>query len=150
MEICWIRSTAWPGDCRISGVGKGTHVGIFMPNCPQFSVAYFGILKAGGTVVNYSPLYSEQELINQVEDTETDMMITLDLEALYPIIQRVTGKSRLKHLVVDSFSNALPFPKNILFKLLKGKMISTIVKDACYVDFQGLLNSKGLPESGGN
>jgi len=129
------------------GVGKGSHVGIFMPNCPQFAVAYFGILKAGGTVVNYSPLYSEQELINQVEETDTDVMITLDLEALYPTIRKVAQKSRLKHLVVDRFSNALPFPKNILFRLLKGGMVAKIIPDGCYVDYQKLLDNDGTPEA---
>ena len=49
------------------GVRKGTKVGLFLPNCPQFVVAYYGILKAGGTVVNFSPLYSEQEILHQVE-----------------------------------------------------------------------------------
>ena len=111
------------------GVGKGSHVGIFMPNCIQFAVAYFGILRAGGTVVNYSPLYSEPELIAQVEDSETDVMITLDLVALYPTIQNVARKSRLKKLVVDSFSGSLPFPKNILFRLFKGRMIAKVEQD---------------------
>ncbi len=125
------------------GVGKGTHIGIFMPNCPQFAVAYFAILKAGGTVVNYSPLYAEHELIAQVEDSETDIMITLDLAALYPTIQAVTEKSRLKHLVVDQFANALPFPKNILFKLFQGSKIAKIVRDEYHVDFRRLMQNDG-------
>lgn len=127
------------------GVKKGSHIGIFMPNCPQFSVAYFGILKAGGTVVNYSPLYSEQELIQQVESSETDIMITLDLEALYPTIHEVAKKSRLKHLVVDEFSNALPFPKNILFKTFKSGMTAKVVQDKYFICYKGLLNNNGIP-----
>ncbi|NOZ43144.1 MAG: long-chain fatty acid--CoA ligase [Alphaproteobacteria bacterium] len=123
------------------GVGKGSHVGIFMPNCPQFAVAYFGILKTGGTVVNYSPLYSERELIAQVEDSETDIMITLDLAVLYPVIHAVTRKSRLKHLVVDAFSTTLPFPKNFLFKWLQGSRISRPVRDQYYVNFRQLLDN---------
>ncbi|PCI49247.1 MAG: dicarboxylate--CoA ligase PimA [Alphaproteobacteria bacterium] len=127
------------------GVGKGVHVGIFLPNCPQFAIAYFGILKAGGTVVNYSPLYVEHELIAQVEDSETDIMITMDLAALYPTIHEVARKSRLKHLVVEHFSNALPFPKNILFRLLKGGMVARIIQDKYHVDYTQLLQNDGLP-----
>ncbi|MBL4612501.1 MAG: long-chain fatty acid--CoA ligase [Emcibacter sp.] len=127
------------------GVGKGCHVGIFMPNCPQFAIAYFGILKAGGTVVNYSPLYSENELIQQVEDSETDIMVTIALEALYPAIHRVAQKSRLKHLVVDQFSSALPFPKNILFKLFKSSLIAKIVPDKYYVDYGQLMDNDASP-----
>ena len=66
------------------GVGKGVNVGLFLPNCPQFVVCYYGILKAGGTVVNYSPLYSEPELEYQIEDSHTDIMVTLNVEALIP------------------------------------------------------------------
>ncbi len=123
------------------GVGKGSHVGIFMPNCPQFSVAYFGILLAGGTVVNFSPLYSEHELIQQVEDSETDVMITLDMELIYPTIQEVTKKSRLKHLVVDQFSNAMPTVTGILFKLLKSRSIAKVVRDEYFVDYSRLLDN---------
>ena len=37
-----------------------------MPNCPTFIVYYFATLKAGGTVVNYNPLYTLEELAFQV------------------------------------------------------------------------------------
>ena len=44
------------------GVTKGTKVGLFLPNCPTYIVYYFATLKAGGTVVNYNPLYTLEEL----------------------------------------------------------------------------------------
>ena len=44
--------------CRSSGSSKGTKVGLFLPNRPTFIIYYFAILKAGGTVVNYNPLYT--------------------------------------------------------------------------------------------
>ncbi|MCK5424874.1 MAG: long-chain fatty acid--CoA ligase [Emcibacter sp.] len=127
------------------GVGKGVHVGIFLPNCPQFAIAYFGILKAGGTVVNYSPLYSVPELIAQVEDSETDIMVTMGLKELYDTIHEVVEKSRLKHLVVEDYGNALPLPKKILFKLLKSSVIADLVDDEYHVNYTSLLNNDGLP-----
>ncbi len=128
------------------GVGKGSHVGIFLPNCPQFAISYFGILKAGATVVNYSPLYSENELIAQVEDSETDVMITMDLNELYNTIHEVAKKSRLKHLVVEKYSHTLPFPKNLLFNLLyKSSKIAAVVEDRYYVDYSKLLDNNGQP-----
>ncbi|MFC7049159.1 long-chain-fatty-acid--CoA ligase [Emcibacter nanhaiensis] len=121
------------------GVKKGIHVGIFMPNCPQFVITYFAILKAGGTVVNYSPLYSVPELMKQVEDSETDVMVTLNLAALYPQIRKVAEQSRLKKLVVSGFDWGLPFPKNILFRLFKKSMVAPVVKDEYHVDFADLV-----------
>ena len=106
------------------GVGKGTRVGLFLPNCPQFIVAYYGILKAGGTVVNYSPLYAENQLRHQVEDSGTSMMVTLDLEALYPKVAPLVGTTTLQHLIVGTLQEALPWPQRWLFPLARGKEIA--------------------------
>jgi len=125
------------------GVKKGVKVGLFFPNCPQFIIAFFAVSKAGGTVVNYSPLYSESELLFQVENSETDIMVTLDLDALYSRIRSVSEKSRIKKLIVSSFSTILPFPKNILFKLFKSSAIAKVVKDDLHVDFEELCDNDG-------
>ena len=50
------------------GVRKGTKVGLFLPNSPTFIVYFFAVLKAGGTIVNYNPLYTVSELTYQVKD----------------------------------------------------------------------------------
>ena len=125
------------------GVSKGIKVGLFLPNCPQFVIAYFGILKAGGTVVNYSPLYSDAEIIRQVEDSHTDIMVTLNLKALYPKIAFVLENSRLRQIVVGTLPDVLPFPKNILFPLAKAKEISKTRTDDNHTSFRELLNNNG-------
>ena len=125
------------------GVEKGTKVGLFLPNCPQFVICYYAILKAGGTVVNYSPLYSEPELLQQIEDSQTDIMVTLNLTALYPKAQAVLEQSRLKLLVVGTMSEVLPFPKNWLFPLVKRHDIVRAPNDASHVPFEELLNNEG-------
>ena len=106
------------------GVKKGVKVGLFLPNCPQFVIAYYGVLKAGGTVVNYSPLYSEPELKHQIDDSGTTMMVTLDLVALYPKMKAMLAQTKLEKLFVSTLSWALPFPKSLLFPLVKGKEIA--------------------------
>ena len=64
------------------GVKPGDKVALMLPNTPHFVICYYAILKAGGTVVNYSPLYSEPELKHQIEDSDTDIMVTLGLQLL--------------------------------------------------------------------
>ena len=125
------------------GVEKGTKVGLFLPNCPQFVICYYAILKAGGTVVNYSPLYSEPELLQQIEDSQTDIMVTLNLTAIYPKAQAMLEQSRLKLLVVGTMSEVLPFPKNWLFPLVKRRDIVRAPNDASHVPFEELLNNEG-------
>ncbi|MBM3518525.1 MAG: long-chain fatty acid--CoA ligase, partial [Alphaproteobacteria bacterium] len=125
------------------GVGKGIKVGLFLPNCPQFIVAYYGILKAGGTVVNYSPLYSEPELLQQVEDSQTDVMVTLDLKLLYPKMAAILRKSRLKTLVVGSLSEVLPFPKSLLYPIAKRRDLVSVPNDSAHLSFRELMHNDG-------
>lgn len=125
------------------GVTKGVKVGMFLPNCPQFIVAYHGVLKAGGTVVNFSPLYSEEQLLHQIEDSHTDIMVTLHLKALYPKMELMLRESRLQKLVVGTLSEVLPFPKNLLFPVFKRGEIAKVPNDAKHVSFQELMNNEG-------
>src|SRR3546814_12402011 len=66
------------------GLGKGSRVGLFLPNVPHYVAAYYGALAAGATVVNFSPLYTVAELEAQVEDSGTDTLFTLSAAALPP------------------------------------------------------------------
>lgn len=108
------------------GVKKDDKVGLFLPNCPLFPIAYYGALKIGATVVNYNPLYAKSELAHQIEDSETEIMVTLDLALLYDKMDEALTDTRLKRLVVGKFTDMLAFPKNILFPLVKGKDMAKI------------------------
>ena len=92
------------------GVGPGVKVGLYLPNTPHYPIAFFGVLKAGGVVVNYSPLDTVKALELKIEDSETDVMLTLDLPQLLPQMQAMMGKTRLKHLVVGQVAEPVPFP----------------------------------------
>ncbi len=125
------------------GVVKGTKVGLFLPNCPQFIVCYYGVLKAGGTVVNYSPLYSEPELKHQIEDSDTDIMVTLGLKVLYPKMKSLLGQTRLKTLVIGNIQEALPFPKNWLYPHLRKQDIAAVAWDDKHIRYSDLISNDG-------
>ncbi len=110
------------------GYRKGDRVGLFLPNCPYFVVAYYAVMKIGATVVNFNPLYAERELAHQIEDSEVDIMITLDLEMLYDKMDKMLSSTRLNRIVVCKFTDILSFPKNILFSLLKFKDLAKVEK----------------------
>ena len=63
------------------GFKRGDRVGLFLPNCPFYIVAYFALLKTGATVVNFNPLYTEEEITHQAKDAGIRAMVTLDLAA---------------------------------------------------------------------
>jgi len=125
------------------GVTKGTKVGIFLPNCPLFVVAYYALMRCGATVVNYNPLYAKEELANMIEDSETDVIITADLEMLYGKMAKMLHDTRLEKLVVASFVDMLPFPKSLLFKLFKGKELANVEKTRRIFSYEDLVDNDG-------
>ena len=128
------------------GVGPGVHVGLYLPNCPHYLIAFFAILKAGGTVVNYSPLDAERELEHKIEDSRTDIIVTLDLATLYPRIADMLDKTRLRKLIIGNLPEALPFPKSIFFPLAKRKEIAKIPHDNKHIPFSKLLAPSDPPD----
>ena len=125
------------------GVKKGVKVGLFLPNCPYSVVCFFAILRAGGTVVNYNPLYVTREVEQQVEDSETDIMITLDLILLLPKLEPLLKTTRLKAIVVAKLADCLPFPKNLLYPWVKRRDIAKIPAEPSFVPFDSLINNDG-------
>ena len=59
------------------GVKPGDRVGLMLPNIPQFVLAYYAILKAGGVVVAVNPAYKQRELSYQITDAEVEVLIGL-------------------------------------------------------------------------
>lgn len=103
------------------GVKKGMKIGLFLPNCPTFIVYYYAILKAGGIVVNFNPLYSLEELTFQARDSDTEMMVTLDLKLLFDKVEALLQAKVVREAIVCSFTGLLPGTKAALFKLFKAK-----------------------------
>lgn len=126
------------------GIGKGSRVGLFMPNCPYYLFFYFGILKAGATIVNFNPLYVEGELESQIKDSKTEYMVTLDLTFLCEKLRGFTNASLLKKVVICRLGSMLPFPKNILFALFKQKEIAKIQYTESTILFDRLIENDGL------
>ena len=101
------------------GVKKGDRVGIFMPNVPQFIMAYFGILKAGGVVVAVNPTYPPDEVMTPVNDANIEIMFTLT--RFYSVLTKVRERSKLKKIIVSNIKEALPPVTRLLFTLAKEK-----------------------------
>ena len=101
------------------GVKKGTRVAMLLPNTPFYVIAYYAILKIGGTVVNCNPLYTIGELTHIVGSSGAELMITLDLKQIFDKAEKLVADGRVKRLVVCNFPEALPGPKKLLYKLAK-------------------------------
>ena len=128
------------------GVKPGVHVGLFLPNSPHYAIAFFGVLRAGGVVVNYSPLDAEKVLEHKIADSETDILVTLDLAALYPQMSGLLGKTRVKHLVIGDLAEFSGHPQGMRAHLSANKQLAEVVPDPRHVSFAGLLDNDGKPQ----
>lgn len=125
------------------GVKKGDRVGIFLPNVPHYLAAYYGAMKIGATVVNFSPLYTVDELAHQVEDSGTKILFTLSAKALLPTALDVLDNSSLEKLIVGTVVEALPLAKSLMFRVFKGGESVDIPKRRDVIPFSELVDNKG-------
>ncbi len=125
------------------GYGPGDRIGLFLPNAPHYLAAYYGILKLGATVVNFSPLYTVAELAHQVADSGTRVLFTLSASALLPTALKVLETSQLERLVVGSIAGALPPSKSFLYRLFKRKEVTPRPHDPRILSFSRLIANDG-------
>jgi long-chain acyl-CoA synthetase len=125
------------------GYGAGDRIGLFLPNVPHYLAAYFGVLKLGATVVNFSPLYTVEELSHQVEDSGTRALFTLSASALLPTALQVLDRSSIERLIVGSVAGALPPTKSLFYRLFRGKEVTKRPDDPRILAFSKLIANDG-------
>jgi len=103
------------GAMSAMGVGRGDRVGLLLPNCPQFVVAWFGLQRLGAVPVGNNPLYTQRELAHQLKDAGVEILVVLDL--LYPLAGAVRDTVGLKTVIVTKVGDYLGFPINKLAPL---------------------------------
>lgn len=130
---------AFAAGLQSLGIAKGDRVGLFLPNVPIYLSAYFGAMLAGATVVNFSPLYTRDELAAQVADSGTRLMVTLDAPALLPTATQVLGHTALEWLVVGRLSRMLPRLQSLGLRLLRRRDIAPIPELANVFEWRELL-----------
>jgi len=108
------------------GIRKGDVVAILLPNCPQFMITYFGILRLGATATTMSPLYTSREIAHQLKDSGAKTIVCLDL--LYEKVEKVREEVGLKHAIVTSIEEYLPGMGRFLGKV-SGKTLSVEISN---------------------
>lgn len=107
------------------GIQKGDRVAIMLPNTPQSVISYYGILYAGGIVVQTNPLYMERELEFQMKDSGAKAIIVMDI--LFPRVTKVMPQTELQHIIVTAIKDFLPFPKNLVYPFIQKKQYGIVV-----------------------
>ena len=84
------------------GITKGDRVGIMLPNCPQYIIAAFAILRHGAVVVNINPSYTAREVLAVADDSGIRLLITLDV--LAPLALAAKDKTTIERIIVTSLA----------------------------------------------
>lgn len=125
------------------GMKKGDRVGLFLPNTPFYVISYFAALKIGATVVNFNPLYAEQEVKHQIHDAGLSIMITVDVKALCEKLEKVGVSAGLKHIVIGRMVDILPPVTSLLYRIVKYRDIACFEMDRMHIAFRDLLANDG-------
>jgi long-chain acyl-CoA synthetase len=123
------------------GVKKGDTVALFLLNCPQYVIAYFGALRIGAKVTPISPVYTSHEIKHQLQDSDATTVVCQDI--LYDKVEK-TGIS-LKNVILTSIADYLPTLKRLLGKGALGKVYSEMkVPTPTYREQAGLIQFQEL------
>ena len=105
---------------------KGDRVAIMMPNCLQYPIATFGILRAGLTVVNTNPMYTARELRHQLVDSGASAILVLD--NFGSTVQEVLADTQVKQVITTGLGDMLAFPKGAIVNFVL-KHVKKMVPD---------------------
>lgn len=119
----WSHSTMFATSLQQSGVTKGDRVAIMLPNCPQYIISYYGILRAGAIVTQVNPMYLEKELLHVLNDSGAETIVVY--EPLYARIKAIAHDTALKNIIVVSFQpESLSLTEDLSFEQFIGKAMN--------------------------
>lgn len=101
------------------GLKKEDRVAIIMPNCAQFVISFYAVLKAGGVVVAVNPTFPPKKLAEQLIDSGATFAIIMTL--FYNGLKQVQSDTQVKHVIATNIKEYLPGSARFLFTLAKEK-----------------------------
>jgi len=99
-------SDRFAGWLHRRGFRPGDRLAIFLENCPQFAIAYYGGLKAGAINVCLNPMHKATELEHEFQDSGARALVTSD--QAYPVVESIRGKTALEDVAVTAYRDYLP------------------------------------------
>lgn len=91
---------------RQNGVQRGDRVAVMLPNCPQFHIVFYGILKLGAVHVPVNPMFKQQELLYELNDAGAGTVVVLD--QLADLVFAVQARTQVRTVMTTSFEDMLP------------------------------------------
>lgn len=134
------------------GIGKGSKIGLFMPNTPQYPIFFFAAGLIGATVVNYESGTTQEKFDNQIKASDTDIIVTSDANGFLNIAESSMNKGLLKKVIVTPLGDFLPsrlrIASNIIDNIkrtfnISAKFLLPAPESENYHHFGSLIDNQG-------
>src|SRR5689334_12051706 len=109
------------------GIGSGDRIGVMLPNCPQYLVSFFAIVRLGAIVVNVNPIYTAAEVATIARDSGIRAMITLDV--LAELVEKIRLGSQIQYIIttnLDVYSTGLQASRSPIGTLSLSDLIANV------------------------
>jgi long-chain acyl-CoA synthetase len=127
------------------GLKPGDRFGLCLPNTPYFVILYFAVLRVGGIVVNFNPLYTESELEHQLCDSGTRMIAVPDLKAIHGKVAAVADRTALDRILICPMAEVLPRWQALGFRWLKRADHALVPHDRRHLQWRELIARDEAP-----
>jgi len=120
------------------GVKAGDKVAMLLPNMPQLVIANYAAMRIGAVPVPCNPLYTERELAHHFNDSDSTVLIALDLRL--PLVEELKGKTGIRSIIACHITDYLPFPGNKLLRFFHYNLYQKVLPESGMYEFLPLLN----------
>ncbi|MDR3683488.1 MAG: long-chain fatty acid--CoA ligase [Geothrix sp.] len=127
------------------GVARGTKIGLCLPNTPYSIILYYAILKTGGTVVNFNPLYTAREIESLARSCHVSIIVSLDIALIQDKISQLALSGLFSRVIVCRMAAALPLFKSLALRILRYKDLARIPPGAPFLTFEQLIAGATAP-----
>lgn len=131
---------AFAASLQNLGMRKGDRLAIYLPNCPQFVIAYLASIRIGAIAVPFNPLYSAREAEEQFRDCGAKIVVVMD--RFYPLIRQIKENTALKKVIVTRIKEHFPPILWALYTLGKERKQPRLRLEKGDILFKTLLGSK--------
>src|SRR5262249_34641159 len=101
------------------GIRKGDRVAVMLPNCPQFPITFYALLRLGAIAVSTNPLYVAREMREQFNDSGAETVVLLD--TFVPRLDEILRETKIRRTIVVDVAGTLGWPWRSIVHLVQKK-----------------------------
>lgn len=127
------------------GVSPGDKMILYVPNSPQWVIAWLAIQKIGGIAVPITPIYTSHDLQYISNDSGAETVFCADTN--YGYVQRAMASANIRRIIVTNVADLLPWWKRAFGRAFDKIPSGKVSKESHTYSFRGLLRrAPSLPK----